>query len=75
MLWITAALCVFAWVLGLVTTVTLSGFLHVLPLAAVLLGYVAVTRTRAENDQRRIAARHQDEQFGGRKSYRIGGAP
>jgi len=74
MLWTIAVLCVVAWVLGLVTAVTLGGALHLLVLAAVVLGYIAVTRARADSDRRRIAARYQDDQFGGRKSYRIGGA-
>ena len=52
-----------------------GGLIHLLLLAAIVLGYVAVSRSRADGEQRRIAARHQDDQFGGRKSYRIGGAP
>jgi hypothetical protein len=75
MLWTTAVLFVLAWGIGLATSVTLGGLIHILPLTAAVLGYLAVTRARADREQRRIAARHQDDQFGGRKSYRIGGAP
>lgn len=75
MFWTTAVLFVIAWGLGLATSVTLGGLIHVLPLIAAVLGYLAVTRARADREQRRVAARHQDDRFGERKSYRIGGAP
>jgi hypothetical protein len=46
MLWIIAAVLIVLWVLGLVTSFTLGGFIHVLLVIAIIVVLIRIIRGR-----------------------------
>lgn len=57
MLWTIAIILGLLWVLGLVTATTLSGYIHVLAIVALVLVLVAAFRAGTHSERRRSARR------------------
>jgi multisubunit Na+/H+ antiporter MnhE subunit len=53
MLWTIAIIFVLLWALGLITSFTMGGFIHVLIVAAVVLLLVRIIRGPDRNERRR----------------------
>ncbi len=47
MLWILAAILLVLWILGLVTSYTLGGFIHILIVVAVVVAVIQLIRGRS----------------------------
>lgn len=72
MYWTLTVLFGLAWIIGLAASYTMGGLIHVLAVLAVVLGFVAASKSRAEEAKRLTATKHHDD-HSGRKSYHVGG--
>ena len=67
MLWAIAIILLLLWGIGLITSTTLGGFIHVLVVVAVVLLLVRIIKGRKRKGNRRESDRRQSEQR--RRSY------
>ena len=69
---ILAVLFAATWVVGMVASVTMGGWIHVLPVAACLLTFIGVSKTRAEKRSREAKARGAAYEVSGPRTYHVG---
>ena len=71
MLWTIAAILMVMWVLGLVTSYTIGGFIHILLVVAIIVVAIKIIQGRRTIRRRKPLARRIEEETGGFMSPRI----
>ena len=67
-----AVLFAATWVVGMVASVTMAGWIHLLLVAGCLLAFIGVSKSRAEERSRKAAANNSAYEVTGPRTYHVG---